>query len=349
MNSACGQDLTTNSEPSENARNSRGNLRLVLVTPARNEAQFIELTIKSVIAQTVRPVRWVIVSDGSTDGTDEIVAKYMSQNPWIELVQMPQRRERHFAGKVHAFNAGYARLSEVDYDVIGNLDADITFDEEYFEFLLRRFSENPRLGVGGTPFHDESVQYDYRIVSTQHVSGACQLFRRECFETIGGYTPIKGGGIDVIAVLTARMKGWETRTFPEKVCFHHRSMGSAKHGGMTVNFKLGQKDYMLGRHPLWQFFRAIYQMTRRPFIVGGSALLAGYIWAMLKRTESPVSKELVQFQRQEQMCRLKKFFTRLISLRRPPSGTGPRQENRLSYDPGKGSDPNSRSSVINTF
>src|ERR1700730_14135112 len=100
----------------------------VLITPARNEAQFIELTIRSVVTQTVRPLRWIIVSDGSTDGTDDIVRKYTRDYPWIQLVRMPERRERHFAGKVHAFNSGYERLRDLGYDVIANLDGDISFD-----------------------------------------------------------------------------------------------------------------------------------------------------------------------------------------------------------------------------
>src|ERR1017187_3184405 len=118
----------------------------VIITPARNEAQFIELTLKSMVAQAVLPLKWVIVSDGSTDGTDEIVKKYVSDNPWIELVGMPEREERHFAGKVHAFNAGFARLKHLDYDVIGSMDADISFDERYFSFLLGKLAENPALG-----------------------------------------------------------------------------------------------------------------------------------------------------------------------------------------------------------
>src|SRR5208282_5013460 len=159
----------------------------VLITPARNEAEFIELTIRSVVAQTVRPARWVIVSDGSTDGTDEIVLRYAADNPWMELVRMPERRERHFAGKVHAFNAGYARVKDVKYEVIGSLDADMSFDEEYFSFLLRKLAEDPALGLVGTPFREgPNPIYDYRFVSIEHVSGACQLFRRECFEEIGG-------------------------------------------------------------------------------------------------------------------------------------------------------------------
>ena len=108
----------------------QGDCRYVLVTPARNEARFIELTIKSVIAQSVLPARWVIVSDGSTDGTDEIVRRYATSHTWIELVRMPERTERHFAGKVYAFNAGYSRVRDVSYDVIGNLDGDISFGTE---------------------------------------------------------------------------------------------------------------------------------------------------------------------------------------------------------------------------
>src|SRR5271165_6924062 len=108
----------------------------VLITPARDEARFIELTIRSVVRQTVRPAKWVIVSDGSTDGTDDIVRKYAVEHPWIELVHMPERRERHFAGKVHALNVGYTRVKDLTYDVIGSMDADISFDEDYFSFLL---------------------------------------------------------------------------------------------------------------------------------------------------------------------------------------------------------------------
>src|SRR5215471_5766222 len=119
----------------------------VLITPARNEARFIELTIQSVVAQTVRPLKWVIVSDGSTDGTDEIVTRYAAKHPWIELVRMPERRERNFAGKVHAFNAGYARVKELGYQVITSLDADISFDPDYFEFLLTKVANDPMLGL----------------------------------------------------------------------------------------------------------------------------------------------------------------------------------------------------------
>jgi poly-beta-1,6-N-acetyl-D-glucosamine synthase len=283
----------------------------VLITPARNEEEHIEETIKSVTSQTVLPERWIIVSDGSTDRTDDIVKSYLTGNNWLELVRLPERKDRQFAAKVHAFNAGYGKVKDLQYDIIGNLDADITFDEQYFEFLLDKFSGSPELGVAGTPFVEDGAHYDYRFTNIEHVSGACQLFRRECFEQIGGYIPIKGGGIDWVAVTTARMKGWETRTFTEKTCTHHRSIGTGNSNKLSSFFKYGQKDYYLGGHPLWQIFRSVYQMKRKPYIVNGLLLFLGYAWAGLKRAERPVSEELLRFNRKEQMKRLKAMFRKL--------------------------------------
>jgi hypothetical protein len=134
------------------------------------------------------------------------------------------------------------------------------------------------------------------------------LFRRECFEQIGGYVPVKSGGIDHIAVITARMKGWKTKTFTDKVCLHHREIGSAQHGVLMARFRDGAQDYALGGHPIWELFRTVYQMTRRPLVAGGLMLLAGYAWALARRVERPVSRELVAFRRQEQMWRLKRFL-----------------------------------------
>lgn len=287
----------------------------VLITPARNEAAFIEATIKSVIGQTLRPAKWVIVSDGSTDGTDEIVGRYVAAHDWIELIRVPERAERHFAGKVLAFNAGYDRVKDLNFDIIGNLDADITFESDYFQFLMGKFSEIPRLGVGGTPFREGARQYDYRFTNIEHVSGACQLFRWECFEEIGGYMPIRGGGIDLVAVTSARMMGWETRTFTDKVCFHHRKMGTGTSKRLAAQFRFGKEDYYLGTHPVWQIFRSTYQMANSPFVLGGVLMLMGYCWAMITRVERPISKELVAFRRKEQMARLKTFLKGYISLK----------------------------------
>ena len=282
----------------------------VLITPARNEAEFIEFTLQSMVGQRYRPLKWVIVSDGSTDGTDDIVRKYAADNPWIELLRMSERPERHFAGKVQAFNTGFSRTKDLNPDVVGNLDADVSIEPEHFQFLLSKFAENLDLGVGGSPFREGSQQYDYRFSNIENVWGGCQLFRRECYEAIGGYTPVKGGGIDHIAVVSARMKGWKTRTFTDKVCIHHRKMNTAQQGALKAKYKLGAKDYSFGNHPLWQLFRTLYQTTNPPVVVGGLALGAGYFWSMLRGADVSVSRELVAFTRREQMQRLKKLITR---------------------------------------
>jgi len=306
---------STGPYPPDGVAGSARELTYVLVTPARNEAAFIERTIRSVAAQTIRPLRWVIVSDGSTDGTDQIVQRYAAQHRWIGLLRLPERQGRHFAGKVHAFNAGYTEVRHLPYEIIGNLDADITFDGDYLAYLLSKFTDNPRLGVAGTPFREASEQYDYRFVSTDHVSGACQLLRRACFEAIGGYVPLPAGGIDLAAVLHARMKGWHTRTFVEKTCEHHKKTQSGKHASLIATFNSGYHDYLMGSHPVWQVFRSTYQMSKRPVLLRGSLLLLGYLWAMLRRADRSLSREVIAFRRTEQTYRLRQFLLKIFVRR----------------------------------
>ena len=246
--------------------------------------------------------------DGSTDGTDDIVERYTAEHKWIELLRMPERKGRHFAGKVHAFNVGYAKLKNLKYDIIANLDADISFDAEYFAFLLRKFEIYPELGVAGTPFREAKFQYDYRFTNIEHVSGACQLFRRECFEEIGRYIPIKGAGIDWVGETTARMKEWKTMTFTDKFYIHHRKIGAGKSTVIISRFRFGKQDYYLGGHPVWEVFRCLYQMKTKPYILGGLFLFSGYLWAALSGVNRPIRRELVEFRRREQIRRLKNLF-----------------------------------------
>ena len=288
-------------------------LKFVLVTPARNEEAFIGATIESIVSQSHLPEEWVIVSDGSTDRTDEIVKGYQQKFEWIELLRMPDHRDRQFAAKVNCFNAGFRRLQGLRYDVIGNVDADVTFPPDYFEFMMSKFAENLSLGVAGSPFQEQGYRsYEGAFTNYDHVSGACQLFRRECFEQIGGYIPIKGGGIDWAAVTSARMRGWVTRTFQEKSFIHHRKMGTGNNGFLISRFNHGRKDHYLGGHPLWELFRDVYQMGKRPYLVAGLYLLAGYAWSFLIRTKSPLPKELIRFHRAEQMIRLSGIFKRVL-------------------------------------
>ena len=288
----------------------------VLITPARNEAALIERTIRSMVAQTRPPLRWVIVSDGSTDGTDEIVTRYEPEASWLELMKLPPHEERNFAAKVNAFNAGHDRVKGLAYDVIGNLDADVSFPPDYFECLLAKFETMPELGVAGThyvegDFHSFGDSY----INVHHVNGQIQLFRRQCFDEVGGYRPIEGGGIDWVAVTTARMKGWLTYSFGDRVFHHHRKMGTAGRSELQSRFHYGKKDYFLGGHPVWQIFRSTFQLAKRPYVVGGLALMAGYLWCWISGHERAVSDELMRFHRAEQMARLKSLL-RLRGLER---------------------------------
>ena len=197
----------------------------VLLTAARNEAAYIEGTLRAVLAQSRKPRRWVIVSDGSTDETDQIVRNYASQADFIVFARRDDGSGGvDFARKVQALRHGYEMLEGLPYDFIGNLDADVTFEADYFETLLGEFHKNPKLGIaGGMIFEPLNGRFMPRYLSEpQYVPGAVQLFRRACFDQVGGYALSRCGGEDTIAVVTARMKGWETRSVPGLQVFHHK-------------------------------------------------------------------------------------------------------------------------------
>jgi poly-beta-1,6-N-acetyl-D-glucosamine synthase len=292
-------------------------MKYVLITSARNEEKFIEGTIRSVVNQTHLPERWIIVDDGSTDSTASIVERYLAPCLWIELVRRPNRADRSFAGKAHAVNAAFERIKHLGFDVLGNLDADVSFEPGYMAFIMEKFAEDPQLGVAGTPFTEEG--YDSAKDSFEgenYVAGPCQLFRHRCFQEIGGYVPNRAGGVDWIAVMTARMRGWKVRSFPEKRFYHHRSMGTAEQGKLAAAFSYGEKDYYLGGSPIWQLFRVAYRMTKKPVIAGGLALLFGYGWAALRRVKRPVTPELMRFHRREQTEKLKVVIRALLRFRK---------------------------------
>jgi poly-beta-1,6-N-acetyl-D-glucosamine synthase len=298
-----------------------------IVSASRNEEAYIEKTLESVVSQTVLPRKWVIVSDGSTDRTDEIISRYAANHDWIELVRLPPRSERSFAAKAHCFNLGFRMVRDLECDVIANLDTDVSFGEDFFETLLKKFSEMPNLGVAGTPYREDGRDISRRLFYDEHyVHGQCQLFRRACLEQIGGYVPIKTGGLDVVAVVTAKMFGWEARSFPERIFVHHRKMASAESNVLVARFRYGQKDYRLGSHPLWEVARALYQMTNRPYGLGGLLLLSGYVWTYLRGEERPVSEEFVRFRRSEQMRRLRDAAWGILPAARPADGSVSRRK-----------------------
>ena len=299
----------------ESAR-SRRRLSYVLITPAHNEEALIATVIGSVVSQTVPPLKWVIVDDRSTDSTAAIVKKYLPNHKWMELVQIPYGQDRSFSAKVRAFNVGYERVKDLQYDVIGNLDADVSFEPTYLEFLLGKFAEDSTLGVAGTIFKEDGYSSERDSFEGQnHVAGGCQLFRKKCFDQIGGFKANKAGGVDWMAVTTARMMGWKTRAFREMFFFHHRHLGTAELSIVPALFTYGERDYYLGGHPVWELFRVGYKMMKTPYIIGGLSLGMGYASAMLRRIDRPVSNELMAFHRKEQMRKLRNIVKTLVTFK----------------------------------
>jgi Glycosyl transferase family 2 len=295
-------------------------MKYLLVTSARNEAKFIETTIRSVVSQTLAPERWVIVDDGSTDDTAVIVEKYLKNYRWIELLRRPHRPDRSFTGKALAVNSALEHVASLRFDVVGNLDADVSFQPDYMAFLMGKFAADPELGVAGTPYTEAGYDSGKDSFAGQnYVSGPCQLFRYTCFQAIGGYVQSRSGGIDWIAVMQARMQGWKVRSFPEKRFHHHRPMGTAQKGKLAAIFAYGQKDYYLGGSPIWQLFRVAYRITKKPYVTGGLALLFGYSWAAIRRVKRPVSAELVRFHRRDQMQKLKAILLSSSGLKKVDS------------------------------
>jgi len=283
--------------------------RYVLTTAAHNEGENIARMIDSVLGQTCLPERWVIVSDRSTDATDDIIERYALKTPLIRFLRIARPAGRNFAAKVRAIHAGMPLLEGVDYDFIANVDADVSLEPDYFEQLLAQFERRPRLGIaGGFFFEEEGGEFRNRRANrTYSVTHAAQLVRRECFEQIGGYAVLEFGGEDWHAEVSARMKGWEIEAFPSLKIFHHRRTGE---GGslLRYRFRQGRMDYGFGSDPLFETLKCLHRFADRPFITGGSARLLGFAYAFLHRDKRPVGRDFVEYLRQEQRAKLRSLF-----------------------------------------
>jgi glycosyltransferase involved in cell wall biosynthesis len=278
----------------------------VLVTPARNEREFIQVTLDSVVAQTVTPEMWVIVSDNSVDGTDDVVRSFAAKHPFIRLCRNDERTDRNTAAKVNAINMGIEALAETDYAYIGNVDADVSFGESYFETLIERFESDGGLGViGGRIFQmDARGQAVEMKTNPESVAGATQFFRRECFDQIGGYRPIAGGMEDGIAEITARYHGWKTRSYGDLPVVHHRELGTVGRSVYRARFSSGVTEYVVGFGFAYHLVRALSRVFEKPYVIGTMLILAGYVWALISRQTRAVPDEMVRFIRREQMSRL---------------------------------------------
>ncbi len=282
----------------------------VLITAARNEAAFIAQTIESVCMQTVRPSKWVIVSDGSTDETDEIVKRAAGKHGFIDFQRrLPGEAEANFASQVFAQMQGYLRLQGLSYKYIGFLDADITFEPFYYEEVMRWFERNPRLGISGGFIH-ENIGGSFKSRPTNRigsVAGGIQLFRRECYEAIGGIKPLKVGGMDWVAMIEAGLAGWDVRAFPELVVRHHKP-GFKARGFAKECIRQGIMDYVVGSHPLFEILKCLRRIKVRPFCIGSILRMYGYAGSWLRREQRAMSPDAIAFLRSEQLCRIKKFY-----------------------------------------
>lgn len=277
----------------------------VIVTAARNEEKFIADTILSMVAQTVRPIRWVIVSDGSTDATDEIVGRFAKDHDFITLLSNNGDASRNFGSQVRAINAGIEKLKHLSYGFIGNLDADITLDADYYQTMLKRFGGNERLGVaGGYVCEKVKGEFQSRKYNRPHqVPHAIQLFRRACFEEIGGYIALPYGGPDWVAEVTARMNGWEVRAFPELRVYHHRMTISAE-GMIRGGFRQGLMDYTVGSHPLFEILKCASRITLKPYLIHALSRMAGFAAGYCRAEKRYVTQPFISYLRQEQLRRL---------------------------------------------
>lgn len=281
--------------------------KYVIITPAHNEETLIQNTIRSVTSQTVKPIRWFVVNDGSTDSTTEIVNKHKSQHDFIELINVERSGERHFGNKVHAFNLGLARAKHLEYEYIGNLDADISLESDYFEKIMSEFWRDQLLGLaGGMVSSYIDGNFVRQDVSLDSVAGAVQLFRRVCFEQIGGYVPLPLGGIDAAAEIMVRMKGWRVRTFPQLHVLEHRRTGSAKASPLGSRIREGRRLYALGYDLLFFSLRCLYRSMEQPRIIGSGAALFGFLKGMIEREPIVLPSEVVHYLRAEQRGKLRR-------------------------------------------
>ncbi len=300
---------------------SQESLRYVLVTPARNEGSHIGKTLESVVRQTIRPVRWVVVDDNSTDDTGAIMRGYAAECDFIRCLSAPQEARKNFGSKVKAFQAGCALLAGCEYDYIGILDGDVSFEPDYFEQLFALVRQDARLGLaGGIIMEEVNGRFVPQLISPESVAGAVQMFRRECFEQIGGLRPLELGGVDSFVEIMARMHGWRVRTFPQLRVYHHGRVTMGGRNVLASRFRKGLISYSLGYHPLFQIAVGVSRMGHRPYFFGGALQIAGYMWAALAGMERTVPTSMVAFLRNEQLKRLRLRVPRRRSSTTPTSG-----------------------------
>jgi len=291
--------------------------KYVLITPVHNEEEFIGVTMKSVIAQTILPQKWLIVDDASTDGTSEIIKRYEAQHDFITCPRLTREDiESYYNRRVRVVLAGIEATKTLKYDFLGVLDADITLEPTYYEGLLREFDRDPKLGIASGIYVDKvGNQLRKVLIDVNHSPGALHMFRRQCYEAIGGYIPLKYGGDDTCAEIMARMNGWETRSFPQYQVIHSRAVGTRDgRSSLRARFCQGLTEYGVATHPLFMLAKSLRRVfLEKPYFTGSLTRLVGFLYGYWLREERKISPEAIRFVRREQIRRLLSYLTKCQS------------------------------------
>jgi poly-beta-1,6-N-acetyl-D-glucosamine synthase len=289
--------------PSPTSATGLAATRYVVITPVRDEAEHLEHTIRSMVNQTVRPARWVLVDDGSTDGTGEIVDRWAAKYSWIIAIHRRNRGSREAgSGVMEAFFEGLNQVLPADWKFLVKLDGDLIFQPEYFENCFKEFAADSRLGIGGGVIcHDVNGRLEVEQNPHFHVRGATKIYKRECWEKIGGLW--RAPGWDTLDEVKANRLGWTTRSFPELKLHHLRFTGAAA-GAWKNSVKNGLGSYICGYHPLFMLMKCVKNIPQKPYVVGSIGLLCGFVQGYLHRKPRIDDKESIAFLRQQQLRRL---------------------------------------------
>jgi biofilm PGA synthesis N-glycosyltransferase PgaC len=263
----------------------------VIISPVRDEEIYLERTITTVLRQTIRPRRWVIVDDGSRDQTPQMLQRYAEGHDWITVLRIERSGERQLGiSEIQAFAAGYKLIEDMPLDFVVKLDCDVELPLDYFERLLSRFDQDEALGIAsGSYLETEGDTWIAVPMPEYHAAGASKVMRAECFRQIGGFVPHRGW--DTIDEIRADMAGWKTCHFPDIAFRHLRTEGAAA-GPLETNRMHGQIYYLTGGNSLFLLLKVLHRCWHgRPFILGGLMMLVGFLWPLLSGAPRAVTDE----------------------------------------------------------
>jgi glycosyltransferase involved in cell wall biosynthesis len=288
-----------------NDRSEKGRYRYIIISPVRDEELYIEKTISSMLAQTRKPILWIIVNDGSKDNTGKILDVYSKKYKWIKAIHRENRGYRSAgSGVIEAFYDGYSCINRDGWDFILKLDGDLSFAGNYMQRCLEKFEDNPKLGIGsGTIYVSEggSLKIDSAGDPLFHVRGASKIYRRACWEKISPL--VAAPGWDTIDEIKANFYGWKTETFSGIKLVQHKPTGGAE-GDWKNFYKNGIANYHSGYHPVFMFGKIVKRCFQKPYVVASTGLLCGFLSGYLKRMPMKNDKEMIAYIRKQQILRV---------------------------------------------